>query len=140
MTISTCKQFLMAYRTTTQLLLNPQDYALGPLLFTLYTKPLSSVIQTHNLNHHLYADDTHIYLSLATPDTTCSLNQLRHCLHDIFHWMTGSKLKLNANKTEFLIIDTQKQRDKLDCFFPDTYAKPEFHTGHLSTEFRSHLW
>ena len=49
--------------------------------------------------------------------------------------MTDSKLKLNANKTEFLIIDTRKQRGKLDCFFSDTYAKPEFHTNRLSTEF-----
>ena len=47
----------------------------------------------------------------------CSLNQLRDCLQNIFHWMTDSKLKLNANKTEFLIIGTQKLRGKLDCFF-----------------------
>ena len=28
-----------------------------PLLFTLYTTPLSSLIHTHKLDHHLYADD-----------------------------------------------------------------------------------
>ena len=117
----------------------PQGSVLGPLISTLYTSPLSSVIQTHNLDHHLYADNTQIYLSLAISDTNCFLNQLGDCLHDIFHWMTESKLKQNANKTKFLIISTQKQRGKLYCFFPDTYVEPEFHTGHLSTEFRCHL-
>ena len=91
---------------------------MGPLLFTLYTTPLNYVIQSHKLDHHIYADDTQLYISLTTSDICRSLNQLKDCLQDISFWMKTSKLKLNADKTEFHIIGTSTQRAKLDGFFP----------------------
>ena len=33
----------------------PQGFVLRPLLFTLYTTPLSKIISRHNVCHYLYA-------------------------------------------------------------------------------------
>ena len=96
----------------------PQGSVLGPVLFTLYSTPLSSIINYHKMEHHLYADDTQIYISLSTSDPSASLEKLKLCIMDVFNWMTHSKLKLNPDKTEFLIIGSKKQREKLSSLFP----------------------
>jgi len=40
------------------------------------------------------------------------------CIDDIFYWKTESRLKLNADKTEFSIISTERQGDRIKNIFP----------------------
>ena len=86
----------------------PQGSCLGPLLFILYSSKLFDVIKNHLPDAHAYADDTQLYISFKPDSTACELEAvtaLQNCIADIKTWMTVDKLKLNEDKTEFLIIN-----------------------------------
>ena len=44
------------------------------------------------------------------------MDRLSSCLHDVKNWMDSNKLKLDADKTEFIVFGTKKQRDTLVIF------------------------
>ena len=81
-----------------------QGSVLGPILFVMYTTPLSDIIVNHFVNHQLFADDTQLQQSAPLSEVTSLTKELNACTDDIKTWMTENRLKLNDDKTDALLF------------------------------------
>ena len=72
-----------------------------------------------------------------------SLENLQHCVMAVSAWMAGSKLNLNPSKTEFLLIGTKIQHEKLPyifpCLIPGQDTNPSASAKNLGVVFDSSL-
>ena len=68
-----------------------------------------------------------------------SLSRVQQCLQDVSDWMIASKLILNPDKTEFILIGTKSQQDKFKKYFPtkllDQDVTPTDSARNLGVEF-----
>ena len=88
----------------------PQGSVLGPMLFTMYIKPLSTIIDSHSIIHHSFADDLQLQMS-APPDRISELlHSMQSCISDAKAWATVNMLKLNDNKKELMLVTTKSTK------------------------------
>ena len=50
----------------------------------------------HNIDFHIYADYTQLYVSLSIPNV--ALDRIRLCIYDLRIWMIIIKLKINYSQ------------------------------------------
>ena len=106
----------------------PQGSVLGLLLYLylLYISPVVDIICRHNLNFHIYVDDSQLFLSFKGADRLFdSKLQLEAWINNILQWMVFNELKLNQDKTELLIINSRY------CFCPSLSC---LHVGDINAD------
>ena len=87
----------------------PQGSILGPILFLLYISPIGDIIRKYNINFHLYADDTQLYITFSTSSSDeleSAKQEIEACVLEIEKWMTYNKLKLSSDKTEIIVLSS----------------------------------
>ena len=122
----------------------PQGSVLGPLLYLLYTSPVAEILRQHKMFFHLYADDTQLYIPFSCNDDLAlndSMKLIENCLSDIDAWMTINKLKLNKDKTEFLLFSSKHspQLTVPSLNFGCDFIAPSAHVRNIGVIFDSQL-
>lgn len=93
----------------------PQGSVLGQILYSLYTAPLGDIIRKHGLKFHLYADDCQIYVPFMPNDESAALLEIEACAKEIYAWMACNGLRINRDKTEFLVIHAKHRPRPPTC-------------------------
>jgi len=92
----------------------PQGSSLGPLCFNLYIAPLSSVIGSHGVRHHQYADDTQMYIAASKDDLEENIDTLQKCTTAVHQWLLHNGLQLNPSKSEAILFTAGRGRQSVN--------------------------
>jgi hypothetical protein len=95
----------------------PQGSKIDPRFYSQYTAPIGRLLTLLLVFYHLYADDTQVMKS-ANPRSHDSVSHtvkaFENALVKVAEWMTQNMLKLNCDKTEFIIFGSKYNLNKCD--------------------------
>jgi len=87
----------------------PQGSVLGPLLFTIYTSPVSTIVNSYSVKQHQYADDTQLFISVSPTGYSAHISNLTKCLTSVHSWFCLNGMALNHDKSDAIIIGTHQR-------------------------------
>ena len=87
----------------------PQGSVLGPLLFVLYSHPLSQIILDSGLDLHIFSEDTQLFNSALPADFYLVSKQTERCVDRVRVWMESNNLKLNEENTEAMVAGSRSR-------------------------------
>ena len=92
----------------------PQGSVLGPILYILFTSPMSATMEEYSMDRQSYADDNQLYKSALPAFLPALKSEVEQCYVSTKNWMSTNRLKLNDKKTEILVCCSSSRQADLD--------------------------
>ena len=74
----------------------------------MFIYPISNIIKQDGVHYHCYADGIQIYMQCKDTDVDIQESpRLQNCILEISNWMMVNSLKINGDKTEFIIFGSK---------------------------------
>ena len=92
----------------------PQGSCAGPSLYSVYASTMQDIVPA-TIDIHGYADDHALKKSFTGSSRTDEIDTIRTLENStivIKEWMDQNRLKMNNDKTEFILIGSRQQLDK----------------------------
>ena len=91
----------------------PQGSVLGPLLFSLFISPVSSIAAFHKVSEQQYADDTKLFIALSQSNFDTFIVSIQTALMSLYSWFSYNGLALYYEQSDTIFLGTSKRNSSL---------------------------
>ena len=81
-----------------------------PMLFTMYIKPLSVIIDSHSIMLHSFAVDLQVQMSAPPDEISQLLHSMQSRICDVDALATANMLRRNEDKIELMLVTSKRPR------------------------------